>query len=223
MCSPGTKSVSSCCPSVLWPSEFAASTWSANSFMSLLCLELCPPGEVSLSAGWVTLIVGVGSRARVVVCPLVARGTDEAEMTGFATGSEQAADALVRLGLGIVLVIGADMVGINLVFCRLLGTVLVVSVVRVWLSLALSWACSWVALRMAVGLGMGFELFFVGNGSLSLGGGRPADEGMSAWDLVILDGVCGWLVRAANAPAFFFFAGRVPRTISRTWQEKHEC
>jgi hypothetical protein len=30
-------------------------------------------------------------------------------MTGFATGSEQAADALVRLGLGIVLVIGADM------------------------------------------------------------------------------------------------------------------
>jgi hypothetical protein len=37
--------------------------------MSLLCLELCTPGEVSIRTVWLTLVAGVscGNRARVAV------------------------------------------------------------------------------------------------------------------------------------------------------------
>ena len=58
-CLPGTKS-SLGSPSHVLPSELAASNCSADSLMSLLCLELCPPGEVSAGTAWLTLVVGVG-------------------------------------------------------------------------------------------------------------------------------------------------------------------
>lgn len=56
--------------------------------MSLLCLELCTPGEVSLLTGWLILVAGVCSvnRARVgaLVCSAFARGVD---MGGMVLGN----------------------------------------------------------------------------------------------------------------------------------------
>jgi hypothetical protein len=66
MCLPGTKE-SSASASVIWPSEFSASKVSVHSLMSLLCLELCTPGEVSLGATLVALCVGVGCSHRVAL------------------------------------------------------------------------------------------------------------------------------------------------------------
>jgi len=39
--------------------------------MSLLCLELCTPGEVSIGYDWLTLVVGVG-----VLCSVFPPGAD---------------------------------------------------------------------------------------------------------------------------------------------------
>ena len=59
-CLPATESWTGS-PSVVCPSELAASNCSADSLMSLLCLELRPPGEFSASTIRLTLFVGVGS------------------------------------------------------------------------------------------------------------------------------------------------------------------
>ena len=58
-CLPGTKS-SLGSPSHVLPSELAASNCLANSLMSLLCLELCPPGELFVGTIRLTLFLGVG-------------------------------------------------------------------------------------------------------------------------------------------------------------------
>ena len=47
-------------PLVVLPSNLAASNCSVDSLMSLLCLELCPPGELSTGTVQLTLFVGVG-------------------------------------------------------------------------------------------------------------------------------------------------------------------
>jgi len=57
-CLPRTKS-SLGSPSHVLPSELAASNCSADSLMSLLCLELWPPSEVSVGIGWLILVAGV--------------------------------------------------------------------------------------------------------------------------------------------------------------------
>ena len=57
-CLLGTKS-SLGSPSHVLPSELAASNCSADSLMSLLCLELWPPGEVFVGIGWLILVAGV--------------------------------------------------------------------------------------------------------------------------------------------------------------------
>jgi len=47
-------------PSVVLSSKLATSNCLADSLMSLLCLELCPPRELSIGTIWLTLFVGVG-------------------------------------------------------------------------------------------------------------------------------------------------------------------
>lgn len=60
--------------------------------MSLLCLELCTPGEVSIGTSWVTLVAGVGCLDRAAVGLGV-----EGVHIGFAPGTDLAAVALVNL------------------------------------------------------------------------------------------------------------------------------
>ena len=111
---------------------------------------------------------------------------------------------------------GADMAGLVMVIIGVVGTVFVVCVV--WLPLVLRWPCCWLALEMALGLGLALELFLGGKGNLCLGGGRPPGEGMAALCLVNLIGVRGgcWLAGAIVAAFCFFCRGRVPGTIPST-------
>jgi len=96
------------------------------------------------------------------------------------------------------------MAGLFVVLVGLLGTVLVVSVVL--LVFGVRWPCSWLALEMAIGLGLALEVFLGGKGFLILGGGRPLGEGMAALCLVSFIGVRSscWLA-AAIVAAFCFF------------------
>jgi hypothetical protein len=71
--------------------------------MSLLCLELCTPGEVSIGTDWLTLVVGVtcGNRARVgvrvgVLCLVFPPGVD---MGGLVLGNLEALEMGLVLGL----------------------------------------------------------------------------------------------------------------------------
>jgi len=106
--------------------------------MSLLCLELYPPGEVSAGTAWLTLVVGVGCRDRVVVdlgvvCSMFALGEDMAALDlvnlgglgiVFAPGADMAALVLVNLGgLGTVFAPGVDMATLFLVYLGGLGCV----------------------------------------------------------------------------------------------------
>jgi len=51
------------------------------------------------------------------------------------------------------------------------------------------WPCSWLALEMAIGLGLALEVFLGGKGFLILGGGWPPGEGMAALCLVSFIGI----------------------------------
>ena len=172
--------------------------------MSLLCLELCPPGELSAETVGFTMFMGVGCSDRLSV-GLVGIGIV------FALGEDMAALALVNLGgLGTVFGPGEDMAALVLVNLGELGTVFVVSVVC--LALVVRWPCKWLLLQMAFVLGLAFKLFLVGKFSLGLGGGRPAvvlvfapGEDMAALALVNLVGVRGGCCLAAAIVAAFCF------------------
>jgi hypothetical protein len=78
--------------------------------MSLLCLELSTPGEVSIGTDWLTLVVGVicGNRVRVgvgvgVLCSVFPPGVN---MGGLVLGNLEALEMGLVLGLAFEAVLG---------------------------------------------------------------------------------------------------------------------
>lgn len=167
--------------------------------MSLLCLELCTPGEVSIGTVWLTLVVGVGSgnRARVgvgvgVQCSVFPPGVD---MVGLVLGTIEALEMGLVLGLAFGVVLGGK-ASLSLGGGRPAGAGMA--------------ACSLVNLVGVHGGGL----------FATLVGGRPP-RGLATCCLVNLVGERGGRGSAASICAIFCFLGRVPGTIAPTCQEKH--
>jgi hypothetical protein len=197
--------------------------------MSLLCLELCTPGEVSTGTDWLTLVVGVtcGNTVRMgvgvgVLCSVFPLGVD---MGGLVLGNLEALEIGLVLGLAFEAVLagkrnlslgGGRPPGDAMAACCLVNLVGVHGG---------SWFASLGGGRPA-GNAMAacclVNLVGVHGGSwfASLGGGRPR-VGLAACFLVNLVGEHGGSWFAAGICAVFCFLVRVPGTIARTCQEKH--
>jgi hypothetical protein len=162
--------------------------------MSLLCLELCTPGEVSIGTDWLTLVVGVtcGNTARMgvgvgVLCSVFPLGVD---MGGLVLGNLEALKMGLVLGLAFKAV-SAGKGNLSLGGGRPPGDAMA--------------ACCLVNL-----VGVHGGIWFA-----SLGGGRPR-VGLAAYFLVNLVGEHSGSWFAAAICAIFCFLGRVPGTIGRT-------
>jgi hypothetical protein len=138
--------------------------------MSLLCLELCTPGEVSTGTDWLTLVVGVtcGNTARMgvgvgVLCSVFPLGVD---MGGLVLGNLEALEMGLVLGLAFEAVLAGKR-NLSLGGGRPPGDAMA--------------ACCLVNLVGVHG----------GSWFASLGGGRPPGDAMAACCLVNLVGVHG--------------------------------
>jgi hypothetical protein len=138
--------------------------------MSLLCLELCTPGEVSIGTDWLTLIVGVtyGNTTRMgvgvgVLCSVFPLGVD---MGGLVLGNLEALEMGLVLGLAFKAVL-AGKGNLSLGGGRPPGDAMA--------------ACCLVNLVGVHG----------GSWFASLGGGRPPSNAIAASCLVNLVGVHG--------------------------------
>jgi hypothetical protein len=138
--------------------------------MSLLCLELCTPGEVSIGTDWLTLVVGVtcGNTARMgvgvgVLCSVFPLGVD---MGGLVLGNLEALKMGLVLGLAFKAV-SAGKGNLSLGGGRPPGDAMA--------------ACCLVNLVGVHG----------GSWFASLGGGQPPGDAMAAYCLVNLVGVHG--------------------------------
>jgi hypothetical protein len=138
--------------------------------MSLLCLELCTPGEVSTGTDWLTLVVGVtcGNTVRMgvgvgVLCSVFPLGVD---MGGLVLGNLEALEMGLVLGLAFEAVLAGKR-NLSLGGGRPPGDAMA--------------ACCLVNLVGVHG----------GSWFASLGGGRPPGDAMAACCLVNLVGVHG--------------------------------
>jgi hypothetical protein len=138
--------------------------------MSLLCLELCTPGEVSTGTDWLTLVVGVtcGNTVRMgvgvgVLCSVFPLGVD---MGGLVLGNLEALEIGLVLGLAFEAVLAGKR-NLSLGGGRPPGDAMA--------------ACCLVNLVGVHG----------GSWFASLGGGRPPGDAMAACCLVNLVGVHG--------------------------------
>jgi hypothetical protein len=168
--------------------------------MSLLCLELCTPGEVSTGTDWLTLVVGVtcGNTVRMgvgvgVLCSVFPLGVD---MGGLVLGNLEALEIGLVLGLAFEAVLagkrnlflgGGRPPGDAMAACCLVNLVGVHGG---------SWFASLGGGRPpgdAMAACCLVNLVGVHGGSwfASLGGGRPAGNAMAACCLVNLVGVHG--------------------------------
>jgi hypothetical protein len=138
--------------------------------MSLLCLELYTPGEISIGTDWLTLVVGVtcGNTARMgvgvgVLCSVFPLGVD---MGGLVLGNLEALEMGLVLGLAFEAVLAGKR-NLSLGGGRPPGDAMA--------------ACCLVNLVGVHG----------GSWFASLGGGRPPGDAMAACCLVNLVGVHG--------------------------------